>query len=434
MELTTSNSTDVEGFDDSSVRSVSLGIVDDCNASFDLPLKPKFLQSENFSDLTSEWEPSRPSTPGPSTSKTDKVQPQDTTDTQKNKINVEQLLRSANEMNNYLAQNIEDINNFQVGLLNGGKGLYSSMADDSSAFINGTNMSSTPNFELSDDELEDTTGCTSSIFDRDLLRQQSGLNIPRRKSPLFRHLNASFEMEDSTDFEERNVEAFNFSECNSVTSFDVGGLHIRPPHGEEENREKADFGSEDPLLLGIPDNAEVPYISVDDALANFSETIELLLKLSDDEKCTISKNDVGKKEYANFYMKSKPSLSSVDFLRRIQDKCEYEPAVYLVATFLMDTLFLTRNERNNNALQLKLKLQEKEVHRVIIASVRLSTKLLEDFVHSHEYFSKVCGVSKRLLSKLEISLLVCLCNNELMIGNKKLAAAQLVLNELRASL
>ncbi|EHN02477.1 Pcl10p [Saccharomyces cerevisiae x Saccharomyces kudriavzevii VIN7] len=337
-------------------------------------------------------------------------------------------------MNNYLAQNIEDINNFQVGLLNGGKGLYSSMADDSSAFINGTNMSSTPNFELSDDELEDTTGCTSSIFDRDLLRQQSGLNIPRRKSPLFRHLNASFEMEDSTDFEERNVEAFNFSECNSVTSFDVGGLHIRPPHGEEENREKADFGSEDPLLLGIPDNAEVPYISVDDALANFSETIELLLKLSDDEKCTISKNDVGKKEYANFYMKSKPSLSSVDFLRRIQDKCEYEPAVYLVATFLMDTLFLTRNERNNNALQLKLKLQEKEVHRVIIASVRLSTKLLEDFVHSHEYFSKVCGVSKRLLSKLEISLLVCLCNNELMIGNKKLAAAQLVLNELRASL
>lgn len=431
MEMTKNNTTDTEGFDDGDIRPISLGIVDDYNTAFELPLKPKSSQSENFSDLTSEWEPSRSNTPGLPNSKTEKVLPCGTADTSRNRMRVEQLLESANEMNNYLAQNIENINNFQVGLLNGGKGLYNSMGDDSSARINGTSFSSTSNFELSDDELEDTTGYTSSIFDKDLFHQQNGLNIPRRRSPLFKSPTASFEIGDSTDVEEQDAEGSIFSECSNITGFDIGGLHISPPHDEKEDQEKTKFESQNLLLHGISIDVEVPHISVDEALENFKRTIEILLKLSGSKKCTGFNTIVEKKEYSNFYMKSKPTLSSADFLKRIQDKCEYQPTVYLVATFLIDTLFLTRNE-SNHVLQLKSKLQEKEVHRVIIAAVRLSTKLLEDFVHSHEYFSKVCGVSKRLLTKLEVSLLICLCNTELMVSNRKLAAAQLLLNELRS--
>lgn len=188
--------------------------------------------------------------------------------------------------------------------------------------------------------------------------------------------------------------------------------------------------SQNPLLCGISGDVEVPHIPVGEALENLKRTIDLLLKLSNNKSCIGSNSGMEKKEYANFYMKSKPSLSSVDFLKRIQDKCKYEPTVYLVAMFLIEMLFLTRNKNGDDGLQLKRKLKEKEVHRVIIAAVRLSTKLLEDYVHSHEYFSKVCGISKRLLTKLEVSLLICLCNNELMISNKKLAASQFVLNEL----
>ncbi|KOG99389.1 Pcl10p [Saccharomyces eubayanus] len=440
--MTTNSGAELEELEDCDARSVSLGIVDDYSIAFELPLKPKFLQSENFSDLASDWEKSMPDTPGPSSSsKPDNMQFEDAADnsTSKNRVHVEQLLRSANEMNNYLAQNMEKINDFQVGLLNGGKGLYSAMGDDSSACLNATNLSSTSNFELSDDELEDTTGCTSSIFDKNLLHQQSGLNITRRKSPLSKPHNPSFEIGDSPDIDKHNVKDFDFSECSSITSFDIGGLHIRPPHGEEEDKleedrdeqEESNTESENPLLRGIPSDTELPHISVEEALANFSGTINLILELSKSENCTISNNKETEKEYANFYMKSKPSLSSVDFLKRVQDKCEYESTVYLVATYLMDTIFLTRN--GSDVLQLKLKLQEKEIHRMIIATVRLSTKLLEDFVHSHEYFSKVCGVSKRLLSKLEVSLLVCLSDSELMISNKKLVASGRILDELRSS-
>lgn len=440
--MTTNNGTEPEEVEDCDALPVSLGIVDDYNTSFELPLKPKFLQSENFSDLASDWEQSIPDTPGQlSSSKLEKEQSKDAADasTLKNRVHVEQLLQSANEMNSYLAQNMEKINSFQVGLLNGGKGMYSTMGDDSSTCFNATNLSSTSNFELSDDELEDTTGCTSSIFDKNLLHQQSVLNITRRKSPLSKPQNASFEIGDSNDIDKHNVKDFDFSECSSITSFDIGGLHITPPHDEEEDnldedreeQEKSNFESENPLLRGIHGDTDVPHISVEEALANLSGTINLLLELSKDEKCAIFNNKETEKEYANFYMKSKPSLSSVDFLKRIQDKCEYESTVYLVATFLMDTIYLTRND--NDVLQLKLKLQEKEIHRMIIATVRLSTKLLEDFVHSHEYFSKVCGVSKRLLSKLEVSLLVCLSDSELMISNKKLVASERILDELRCS-
>lgn len=195
--MTTNNGTEPEEVEDCDALPVSLGIVDDYNTSFELPLKPKFLQSENFSDLASDWEQSIPDTPGPlSSSKLEKVQSKDAADasTLKNRVHVEQLLQSANEMNSYLAQNMEKINSFQVGLLNGGKGMYSTMGDDSSACFNATNLSSTSNFELSDDELEDTTGCTSSIFDKNLLHQQSVLNITRRKSPLSKPQNASFEI------------------------------------------------------------------------------------------------------------------------------------------------------------------------------------------------------------------------------------------------
>lgn len=430
--MTKNKTTSIEEFDDNDddIRPVSLGAVDDFNTAFELPLKPKFLQSENFSDLTSEWEQSRSNTPGLFNSMTEKVQSHSVADFSRNRTHVEQLLQSANEMNNYLSQNIESINSFQVGLLNGGKGLYSSMIDDSSACINGTNLSSTSNFGLSDDELEDTTGCTSSIFDKDLLRQQNVSKIPRRKSSLFKPSAARFEIGDCRDVEEHDIEESHFSECSSIASFDIGGLHISPPHDHEKDHEKPDLESQNPLLCGISGDVEVPHIPVGEALENLKRTIDLLLKLSNNKSCIGSNSGMEKKEYANFYMKSKPSLSSVDFLKRIQDKCKYEPTVYLVAMFLIEMLFLTRNKNGDDGLQLKRKLKEKEVHRVIIAAVRLSTKLLEDYVHSHEYFSKVCGISKRLLTKLEVSLLICLCNNELMISNKKLAASQFVLNEL----
>lgn len=218
--MTKNKTTSIEEFDDNDddIRPVSLGAVDDFNTAFELPLKPKFLQSENFSDLTSEWEQSRSNTPGLFNSMTEKVQSHSVADFSRNRTHVEQLLQSANEMNNYLSQNIESINSFQVGLLNGGKGLYSSMIDDSSACINGTNLSSTSNFGLSDDELEDTTGCTSSIFDKDLLRQQNVSKIPRRKSSLFKPSAARFEIGDCRDVEEHDIEESHFSECSSIAS------------------------------------------------------------------------------------------------------------------------------------------------------------------------------------------------------------------------
>lgn len=94
---------------------------------------------------------------------------------------------------------------------------------------------------------------------------------------------------------------------------------------------------------------------------------------------------------------------------------------------------MTRDNPDSN-IRVRLKLRENEIHRLIISTVRVSAKLVEDFVHSHEYFSKVCGVSKKLLSKLEVSLIMCIKNERLMITKQKLTASQKILDELQSAL
>ena len=82
-------------------------------------------------------------------------------------------------------------------------------------------------------------------------------------------------------------------------------------------------------------------------------------------------------------------------------------------------------------MTLRHRFQENEVHRVVIAAVRVATKLIEDRVHSHEYFRKVCGISKKLLTRLEVKLLICLKNNRLAINAERMAGSALILQELQ---
>ena len=45
------------------------------------------------------------------------------------------------------------------------------------------------------------------------------------------------------------------------------------------------------------------------------------------------------------------------------------------------------------------------VHRLVLASLRVASKALEDLSHSHKRFAKVGGLSENELSRLEVSTL-----------------------------
>ncbi|CEP62475.1 Pcl8p LALA0_S05e06480g [Lachancea lanzarotensis] len=175
-------------------------------------------------------------------------------------------------------------------------------------------------------------------------------------------------------------------------------------------------------------DVEAPDMSSDVALALYTETIERLLELSKD--IDIIPEQI-LPPFATFHMKSAPTLGYEDYLQRFHGKFSFSSIVYLTAAYLLQTLVL-RKDTDDGKLAFKFKVESRQVHRLIIATLRLATKLLEDCVHSHLYFSRICGISKKLLTRLEVALLECLNFQALKITNKTLLKTVQIHQELCA--
>ncbi|KIX98906.1 uncharacterized protein Z520_05367 [Fonsecaea multimorphosa CBS 102226] len=95
-----------------------------------------------------------------------------------------------------------------------------------------------------------------------------------------------------------------------------------------------------------------------------------------------------------FYSKRPPPISTEDYLMRMHKYCPMSTAVYLAAS-----LYITRL-----AVQEKiLPVTPRNVHRLLLATLRVAMKALEDLSWPHARFSKVGGVSESELGRLEIT-------------------------------
>ncbi|CCD26655.1 Pcl10p NDAI_0I00860 [Naumovozyma dairenensis CBS 421] len=393
------------------------------------------------------------------------------------KKDVEDLLRSASQVNNYITENLEKIDTFRKDLLSE-KSLYRIFDDTPTTRPSTRSTFGDTNIDSMDSLITTSHHSRTNIFSHMSMSQFESRSRSRSPSlsppPMIRsnsheienHLRVASPFNLSRSISRQNNNTNNtldnhnfFMNKNDslidgidTISNDISNFSIQ--HSPEFNHETLQFENlekpikrilsshnsngttdEDTSLLSADalnkysnDFIEIP---PQEALNNLKETFSIFLKLS--------KNDIQENEaasdstmirYSNFKMKSLPSLTFELYLDRIHTKCEYDSHIYLIATYLLQTLFLERDS-TSNSLKLKMKLESTETHRLIIATIRISTKLLEDHVHSHEYFCKVCGISKKLLSKLEISLLLCLKNEKLLMTKNKMIASILILKELR---
>ncbi|OAL21627.1 hypothetical protein AYO20_11345 [Fonsecaea nubica] len=95
-----------------------------------------------------------------------------------------------------------------------------------------------------------------------------------------------------------------------------------------------------------------------------------------------------------FYSKRPPPISTEDYLMRMHKYCPMSTAVYLASS-----LYITRL-----AVQEKiLPVTPRNVHRLLLATLRVAMKALEDLSWPHARFSKVGGVSEGELGRLEIT-------------------------------
>ena len=94
-----------------------------------------------------------------------------------------------------------------------------------------------------------------------------------------------------------------------------------------------------------------------------------------------------------FYSKTSPGISIKDYTLRIHRYCPLSTAVILATSLYIHRLVLVERV---------LCLTPRNVHRLILAGLRVAMKALEDLTYTHTRFAKVGGVCPAELGRLEI--------------------------------
>ncbi|KAJ8608859.1 hypothetical protein MRB53_039445 [Persea americana] len=106
-----------------------------------------------------------------------------------------------------------------------------------------------------------------------------------------------------------------------------------------------------------------------------------------------------KEQYAvlarKFFSKRPPPISIDDYLLRLHRYCPMSTAVYLAAGVYIHKLAIDDK---------LLPVTVRTVHRLLLSSLRVAMKALEDLSYPHKRFAGVGGVSEAELAKLELSL------------------------------
>lgn len=290
------------------------------------------------------------------------------------------------------------------------------MNDSSLHNLKDSKMGSQSNFNLSD---IDNVSVDSDDLDGVPFSNKSKSSHGSSRS--FSELNLNF-VDDEDDSEG----------WNGDIEIDLNQLQIEDEQKLEKRLQEIRKYTAIPLKEDLINNDELLNISVEEAINNFTNTLQLILTLSTSQDQDEENADPSQllQEPNKFIMKNLPSLTYQDFIQRLQTKCKFNVPLYLSSTYLLQIMFLERSQ-DDGTLKLKLQLVHNGLHRLIIAIVRVSCKLLEDQLFSHEYFSKVCGITKKLLTQLELSLLLCLTRERLMITIRKLNSTVPILHELR---
>jgi hypothetical protein len=94
------------------------------------------------------------------------------------------------------------------------------------------------------------------------------------------------------------------------------------------------------------------------------------------------------------YSKKAPPISLEQYLQRLHKYCPMSTAVYLAAS-----IYITRMVD----IERTLVVTPRNVHRLVLAGLRVAMKALEDLSYPHSRFARVGGVTERELTRLEIT-------------------------------
>ena len=95
-----------------------------------------------------------------------------------------------------------------------------------------------------------------------------------------------------------------------------------------------------------------------------------------------------------FYSKKPPPISLEDYLMRLHKYCPMSTGVYIATSLYIHRLAVVDRV---------IPVTPRNVHRLVLAALRVAMKALEDLSYPHSRFAKVGGVTEAELGKLEVS-------------------------------
>ncbi|KAG8531498.1 uncharacterized protein KY384_003127 [Bacidia gigantensis] len=95
-----------------------------------------------------------------------------------------------------------------------------------------------------------------------------------------------------------------------------------------------------------------------------------------------------------FYSKKPPPISLEEYLTRLHKYCPMSTAVYLATSLYIHRLAIIEG---------LVPVTTRNVHRLVLAGLRVAMKALEDLSYPHSRFAKVGGVTEVELGRLEVS-------------------------------
>lgn len=138
-------------------------------------------------------------------------------------------------------------------------------------------------------------------------------------------------------------------------------------------------------LDGVPAKAKTPIGSPE---SGASETLQIIG--ANMEPLHIQHGVISRK----FFSKKPPPISLEEYLSRLHLYCPMSTAVYLATSLYIHRLAV---------IEKILPVTTRNVHRLLLAGLRVAMKALEDLSYPHSRFAKVGGVSEAELGRLEIS-------------------------------
>lgn len=128
---------------------------------------------------------------------------------------------------------------------------------------------------------------------------------------------------------------------------------------------------------------------------NAMEIIEVLSRVLT-QLIDLNKNITTKQHVITKFQSSyPPSITISAYLERINKYAKCSPNCFIVALIYIDRLIETRNVILSNL----------NVHRVLITSIMLATKVFDDEFYKNAYYAKLGGVSTQEMNSLELEFL-----------------------------